>query len=85
VTEVVSSDVERFNIYDQKTPCIVNAGSIGQPRSKAKPHVLFLDIEGDFITIKFKEIDYDITSHVNKLKQSGLSSKTIEKLISFFI
>lgn len=85
VTEVVSSDFERFNIYEQKTPCIVNAGSIGQPRSKAKPHVLFLDIEDDFITIEFKEINYNISLHVNKLKQSSLSNKTLGKLISFFI
>jgi predicted phosphodiesterase len=85
VTEVVSSDVVRFSIYNQKTPCIVNAGSIGQPRSKAKPHVLFLDIEDDCITIKFNEINYNISVHVNNLKKSSLSNETLGKLISFFI
>lgn len=85
VTEVVNSDIERFNIYDQKTPCIVNAGSIGQPRSKVKPHVLFLDVEDDCITIKFKKLNYDFSLHVNSLKKSSLSKETLGKLISFFI
>jgi predicted phosphodiesterase len=85
VIDVVSSDVERFNIYDQKTPCIVNAGSIGQPRSQAKPHVLFLDIEEDYITLKFKEINYDTALHVKNLKQSSLSNETLGKITSFFI
>jgi predicted phosphodiesterase len=85
VSEVVSSNTERFSINDQKTPCIVNAGSIGQPRSKAKPHVLFLDIEDDYITLKFKEINYNFSLHVNNLKQSSLSNETLGKLTSFFI
>jgi predicted phosphodiesterase len=85
VTEVVNSDIKRFSIYDQNTPCIVNAGSIGQPRSKVKPHVLFLDIEDDCITIKFKEINYDISLHVDNLKKSSLSNETLGKIISFFI
>ena len=85
VTEVVNSDIERFNIFSQNTPCIINAGSIGQPRSKAKPHVLLMDIEDDWVTIKFKEINYNIPSHINNLKKSNLSSETLGKLISFFI
>jgi predicted phosphodiesterase len=85
VTEVVSSDIERFSIYGQETPCIVNAGSIGQPRSKVKPHVLILDIDDDYITIKFKEIYYNISLHIDNLKKCGLSKETVGKLISFFI
>jgi predicted phosphodiesterase len=85
VTEIVNSDIERFNIYSQNTSCIVNAGSIGQPRSKAKPHVLFLDIEDDCITIKFNKIEYDILAHINNLKKSKLSNETLGKLLSFFI
>lgn len=85
VTEVVSSDVFRFNILHQKYPCVVNAGSIGQPRGKTGSYVLLMDVQDDWITINFKKINFEISSQIIKLKQCSLSNETIGKLTSFFI
>lgn len=66
-------------------PHVINAGSIGQPRSKSRQaHILIIDIEQEHLTADFKRVDYEIGAHLDGLARSGLRHETIETLISFF-
>lgn len=66
-------------------PHIINAGSIGQPRSRSRQaYILVIDIEQKYLAADFKPVDYEISAHLDGLARSGLRHETIEKLTSFF-
>lgn len=68
-------------------PFVLNAGSIGQPRSSYSNiiYVLFISVAKNEITVDFRPINYEAHAHVFALKQSGMSAQTVHKLSSFFL
>lgn len=68
-------------------PFVLNAGSIGQPRSCVSHtvHVLFLERGAAGISTHFQPFAYDVSAHVAAVQASDMSSATVEKLVSFFV
>ena len=73
---------------------ILNAGSIGQPRSKYNPKSSFLYLNFDenykknlkkiMYNFEIKFFEYPLISHLKTLKESLLSQGTKDKLFSFY-
>jgi diadenosine tetraphosphatase ApaH/serine/threonine PP2A family protein phosphatase len=84
-------DEQRRSLYawrekDPGDAVIVNAGAIGQPRSKGvgpKATVCWVSLE-DEVDIELMPVEYDVAGHLESLQGLPMSDATIEKLSSFF-
>lgn len=67
-------------------PFVLNAGSVGQPRSSVSSavHVLFLEVREGVVSARFQPFEYDMSGHIASIKACGMSDATVEKLVSFF-
>lgn len=82
----VNASVDQIFLEDGCSPYVINAGSVGQPRNKSKQvFVLFIDIHKERISVCFRELYYDVRSHVEELRSAGFQPETLDKLVSFFV
>jgi hypothetical protein len=61
-----------------------NAGSIGQPRGHKSSFLLIDFIDDDMVKMEHVFFEYDLEHHKSSILNSTLSSKTKDKLLTYF-
>lgn len=73
-----------LEIDNAENVSIFNSGSIGQSRG-TPPSFLHINILGQHVNVDIVNLDFDISTHIQQIQQSGMSLSTIDKLSSYFI
>lgn len=93
----ISSDVEgscRFvnqrqlaiDLADETSRVVANAGSVGQPRcEKAESVLLRVTRENTSFRFQFLTIDYDLNSHLHRLRALPISEDAVERLVRYHL
>lgn len=64
---------------------VADPGSVGQPRGTGHfSSMLFIDSDAADVRFHIQRLDYDVAAHLARIRASGLSSFTQEKLMSYF-
>jgi hypothetical protein len=65
-------------------PCIINPGSLGQPRGDAGVStLLLLDTDDTRVDARLVSVNYDLQAMERAYRASGLSETTSQKLLSY--
>lgn len=83
--EATGSDHFTSDFISKQLAILITLDSIGQPRNNNKRStILIINNKSRRLNLKFVEVPYDVGVHKKTIRQTLLSNKTKEKLISLF-
>jgi len=84
-TKSLTHEVGEVSFIRSSGACLVgNSGSVGQPRGSESSFLLIDFIDGDMVKMEHVFFEYDLELHKSSILKSTLSSKTKDKLLTYF-
>lgn len=84
-TQSLTHEVGAVSYINTEGACLVgNAGSVGQPRGHKASFLLIDFIDDDMVKMEHVFFEYDLEQHKSSILKSTLSSKTKDKLLTYF-